>query len=199
MDLFSNDAAPWTLPLEGGDVSYHAAPDLGVEPDELRERLLRDIPWGQRSTRWGQEPRLTSWHADDGIRYRYSGITMVPAPMTPLLDDLRRAVERASGASYNSVLLNLYRDGRDSIGFHADDEPELGARPTIASVSLGAEREFELRRKDGTGRAHKIALRHGSMLVMAGDTQRNWKHGIRKTEEATGSRINLTFRLTRAS
>lgn len=195
MDLFDDDTAPRRLQMPGADVVYHPAFDLGASPDEALEGLRDAIPWIQQDTGWGPEPRLTSWHADGGISYTYSGRTMTALPLTPLLDVIRRAVEAASGARYNSVLLNQYRSGQDSIGFHADDERGVG--PTIASVSLGAERVFEMRpnRRTGGIRPVKIALGHGSLLVMAGDTQRNWKHGIRKTDDA-GMRINLTFRWT---
>lgn len=194
MDLF-DDTAPRRLQMPGADVVYHPIFDMGLSADESLEGLRDGIPWIQQDTEWGPEPRLTSWHADDGISYTYSGRTMTPLPLTPLLDVMRRAVETATGARYNSVLLNRYRDGQDSIGFHADDEPGVG--PTIASVSLGAERVFELRpnRRGGGVRPVKIPLGHGSLLVMSGDTQRNWKHGIRKTDDI-GMRISLTFRWT---
>jgi len=195
MDLFDDDTAPRRLQMQGADVVYHRAFNMGMTPDDALEGLREGIPWIQQDTGWGPEPRLTSWHADGGISYTYSGRTMTALPLTPLLDEIRSAVETASGARYNSVLLNQYRSGQDSIGFHADDEP--GVAPTIASVSLGAERVFELRpnRRGGGVRPVRIALAHGSLLVMSGDTQRNWKHGIRKTDE-TGMRINLTFRWT---
>jgi len=198
-DLF-DAAGPRKLRMDGADVTLHPTPDLGAHPDDLFDALKRDIPWEQRSLRiQGREipqPRLISWHGDVG--YSYSGIEMVLNPWTPMLEAIRRNVERITGASFNSVLLNAYRHGRDSISMHADDEPELGPRPTIASISLGCERVFDMRRKDGTGSTVHIPLSHGSLLVMAGDTQRNWKHGIAKTTRPVGERINLTFRQTRA-
>jgi len=197
-DLF-DAAGPRRIDLKDADVVLHPAPDLGHGPDELFERLKAGIPWEQRSIRIkGREipqPRLISWHGEVG--YSYSGISMTQNPWTPLLESIRRNVERITGATYNSVLLNAYRHGRDSIGMHADDEPELGIRPTIASVSLGCERVFDMRRKDRTGSTVHIPLSHGSLLVMAGDTQRNWLHGIAKTDRDTGERINLTFRMTK--
>ena len=195
MDLFEDDTAPRRLQMPGADVVYHPAFDMGMPADEALAGLRDGIPWIQQDTPRGPEPRLTSWHADDGISYTYSGRTMTAQPLTPLLDVVRRSVEEASGARYNSVLLNRYRSGQDSIGFHADDERGVG--PTIASVSLGAERVFELRpnTRGGGARPIRIALAHGSLLVMSGDTQRNWRHGIRKTRKA-GMRINLTFRWT---
>lgn len=179
--------------MEGADVVYHPKADLGASPDELLRRLQIEIPWVQQQTSWGPEPRLTSWHADNGISYTYSGRTLTALPLTPLLDGLRVSVQRHTGARYNSVLLNLYRDGRDSIGFHADDEPGVG--PTIASLSFGASRVFELKPNRKGPHPVKVEMEHGSLLVMAGDTQRNWKHGIRKSD-AEGLRVNLTFRWT---
>lgn len=193
MDLFASDITIRRLPMDGADVTYHPQVDFGSSPDALLQRLRDEIPWGQQQTSWGPEPRLTSWHADGGVSYTYSGRTMRARPFTPLLDDLRATVERETGARYNSVLLNQYRDGRDSIGFHADDERGVG--PTIASLSFGAERTFELKPNDRRLSSVKVRLEHGSMLVMAGDTQRNWKHGIRKDDTA-GLRVNLTFRWT---
>lgn len=193
MDLFANDMTVRRLQMEGADVVYHPSADLGMPPDELLQRLQAEIPWSQQNTAWGPEPRLTSWHADDGISYTYSGRTLVPRPLTPLLESIRQSVEAVSAARYNSVLLNLYRNGDDSIGFHADDEKGVG--PTIASVSLGAARTFEFRRPDRGSRPVKVVLEHGSLLVMTGDTQRNWEHGIRKAA-GSGPRINLTFRWT---
>lgn len=194
---------PRRIPLDGGDVVLHPRPDLPRNADEILALLLDEIPWEQRSVRiQGREipqPRLVSWHGD--ASYRYSGLTLAPKPWTPLLDELRACVARITGAKYDSVLLNRYRSGRDSIGMHADDEPELGRNPTIASLSFGAERIFDMRCKDRTGRTVHIPLTHGSLLVMSGETQRNWLHGIAKTQNrpADGERINLTFRLTRST
>ena len=197
-DLFRDDR-PRDLRLPDADVVLHPAPDLGLPADELLRVLTAETPWEQRSVRiQGREvpqPRLVSWHGD--AAYSYSGLTLRPNPWTPLLLRMRESLRALTGADFNSVLLNRYRGGRDSIGMHADDEPELGVRPTIASVSLGAERVFDLRRKDRTGRTVHVPLTHGNLLVMAGDTQRNWLHGIAKTERPVGERINLTFRLTR--
>ena len=116
-----------------------------------------------------------------------------PLPPTPLLEQLRRSVEEVTGQRYNSVLLNLYRDGRDSMGMHSDDEPELGPAPVIASLSFGAARTFLLRHKTRKI-GQKIELGDGSLLLMRGRTQHNWLHGINKTVKSAESRINLTFR-----
>lgn len=167
--------------------------------DLLFTRLVRDIPWRQGHIRiQGRdipEPRLTSWHGDGD--YVYSGVRHAANEWTRDLLGLKRIVEEASGAEYNSVLLNYYRPGhRDSIGMHADDEPEFGRNPTIASVSLGQVREFILAPMAGReGKRTAIALPHGSLLVMAGATQSNWKHGIDKERlPSRAGRINLTFR-----
>ncbi|MBN7796865.1 alpha-ketoglutarate-dependent dioxygenase AlkB family protein [Parahaliea mediterranea] len=198
MDLF--DHSPFErLPLPDADLLLLRRIALSASPDALAERLIADTPWRRESiTLWGKtrlQPRLLAWYGDPGSRYRYSGRTLEPLPWTPLLRQLKDAVERASGARYNSVLLNYYRDGRDSMGMHADDEPELGARPTVASLSLGAERKLVFRhrwRKDL--RPVRLPLPSGSLLVMSGDTQAHWKHGIDKLRRACGPRINLTFR-----
>lgn len=196
-DLFA-DTSPRRMPLDGGDVVYHPAPALGAMPDTLLAALRSEIPWEQRTIRiQGREipqPRLTAWLGT--VRYRYSGIHHEPRPFTPVLEGLRQRLQAITGASYNSVLCNLYRHGRDSIGMHADDEPELGSQPTIASLSFGATRTFDLRRKDKTGRTLHIPLEHGSLLVMSGDTQKYWLHGIAKVQHPVGERLNLTFRLT---
>ena len=147
---------------------------------------------------WGRkmpQPRLTAWYGDPRRSYTYSGLRLEPTAWTPLLLDVKWRVEDAVGAAFNSVLLNYYRDQRDSIGFHSDDEPELGHRPVIASVSLGEERTFVLKHK--TARhvpPIRLRLASGSLLLMRGETQHRWRHGILKATRPCGPRINLTFR-----
>jgi len=138
-------------------------------------------------------PRLSAWIGDEDAVYRYSGTRFVPRPWTPELLALRDRVAAACGVPFNSVLANLYRDGADRMGWHSDDEPELGPRPVIASVSLGAERTFRFRAKAG-GETVAIELPHGSLLTMAGDTQRLYRHELPARKRVTGPRINLTFR-----
>lgn len=161
---------------------------------ELFAQLRDATDWTQHRLRlFGKdvpEPRLSAWYGEQA--YRYSGQTRQPLAWTPLLADLCRQVEAASGARYNAVLLNLYRDGGDSMGLHSDDESELGPAPTIASVSLGAVRRFVLRHRTAPLR-YGLELAHGSLLVMAGPTQQAWKHGLPKAAGAQ-ARINLTFR-----
>lgn len=198
MDLFAPpDAMP--LPLPGGDVRLLPDPALPLPREELMTRLLRETPWATREIQlFGKtlpEPRQSAWYGDPGTAYRYSGLLLQPLPWTPLLEELRDALERACAARFNSVLLNHYRDHRDSMGMHADDEPELGPRPVIASLSLGAERTLTFRhRYQRSLKPLRVALPDGSLLLMAGDTQRNWKHGIAKQARPCGARLNLTFR-----
>jgi alkylated DNA repair dioxygenase AlkB len=170
-------------------------------PDEcaaLLAALLEQTPWRQeRIEVWGKvhdQPRLTSWHGDPGTDYTYSGVTLATCPWTPLLSRLRRDIEEATGHRYNSVLLNLYRNQHDGVGWHSDDERELGRLPVIASLSLGETRSFRLRHRERRHAPVSIALTDGSLLLMAGATQRNWQHAIPKERRDKGPRINLTFR-----
>ena len=171
-----------------------------AEAGALLAQLTADVAWEQRSIRiFGQEipqPRLTAWYGDAEARYTYSGLAWEPRPWLPALHALRQRLEAATGACFNSVLLNLYRNGRDSMGWHADDEPELGPAPAIASLSLGATRRFRLR-PCRTGPAHApfgLDLPGGSLLLMRGPTQRHWQHALPKTARPVGPRLNLTFR-----
>jgi alkylated DNA repair dioxygenase AlkB len=158
------------------------------------ELLKTNVPWRQEKTRWGVPfPRLTAWYADPGIAYRYSGVTHQGTGWTELLWDIKQQVVDAAGAPFNSLLLNFYRNGQDSIGFHADDEPELGIDPVIASLSLGSPRVFILRHNT-TGQRLQFDLGHGCLLVMGGSLQHHWKHGVPKAPAVLGERINLTFR-----
>ena len=136
----------------------------------------------------------TPWHGDPGTRYTYSGITLDTCPWTPLLARLRQDIEAITGYCYNSVLLNLYRDQHDSVGWHSDNERELGRAPVIASLSLGATRSFRLRHRERLHAPLTISLTDGSLLLMAGETQRNWQHAVPKETREKGPRINLTFR-----
>ncbi|UOQ98163.1 alpha-ketoglutarate-dependent dioxygenase AlkB [Hymenobacter sp. 5317J-9] len=170
-----------------------------AEADALLARLTAEVAWEQRSIRlFGQEfpqPRLTAWYGDPEARYTYSGLAWEPRPWTPALLALRQRVAAACAAPFNSVLLNLYRDGRDSMGWHADDEPELGPAPVIASLSLGAPRRFRLRPRAGLAHAPlSLDLVNGSLLLMRGATQQNWQHTLPKTTRPLGPRLNLTFR-----
>jgi alkylated DNA repair dioxygenase AlkB len=132
---------------------------------------------------------------DPDCAYRYSGTRWEPEPWHPLVDVLRTRVEALTHERFNAVLLNFYRDGADSMGFHADDETELGALPVIASLSLGAQRTMHFRhRLDRAQPTLRVSLGDGDLLVMRGDTQRNWRHAVPKTKRPVGPRVNLTFR-----
>ena len=168
-------------------------------PDEalaLFDALRAEIRWERHRVRIrGREvdcPRLSGWEGD--ATYAYSGITLRPAPWTARVAAVRRRIEAATGETFNSVLANLYRDGADRLGWHADDEPELGPAPVIASASFGAPRRFLLRPKRGGGASVPIVLEPGSLLVMRGPTQRHWLHSVPPTRRPVGPRINLTFR-----
>jgi alkylated DNA repair dioxygenase AlkB len=146
-------------------------------------------------------PRLIAWHGDPGCRYRYSGQTYEPAPWTPSLARIRAILCARTGLAWNAVLANYYRDGNDSVGWHADDERELGPGPddvAIASLSLGATRRFVMRHR-ASGARRTPDLRDGSLLVMRGTTQKHWRHALPKTAARVGPRLNLTFRVIRAA
>lgn len=167
--------------------------------DDLFQVLYEQSDWRHESIQlWGKsqlQPRLTAWHADPGTRYSYSGITLRPAAWTSTLLRIKHDISAATGHQFNSVLLNLYRDQQDSMGWHSDDEPELGRNPVIASLSLGATRGFKLKHK--TLKEQKtltLDLAHGSLLLMAGTMQHHWQHAIAKQTRSIGPRINLTFR-----
>ncbi len=195
MDLFASPDRLTPLPLEDARVSMLAQLPLAWSNEEVLARLIGETPWRAESvTLFGRsipQPRLTAWYGE--ARYRYSGLTLDPLPFTPLLRDLKAAVEAACGLSFNSVLLNYYRDQRDSMGMHSDDEAELGPEPAIASLSFGATRAFVLKHKL-TKRRVVVDLTSGSLLLMAGMTQSKWLHGITKQARLVGPRVNLTFR-----
>lgn len=140
------------------------------------------------------QPRLTALYATNEIPYRYSGITMKPKGFTPTLSKIKRDIQNTCDHKFTTVLLNLYRDGNDSNGWHADNEKELGANPTIASLSLGAIRAFHFKHRSLKDETYKINLAHGSLLIMKGEMQHFWLHQIPKTRKPVEERINLTFR-----
>jgi len=187
------------LRIPDADLRYAPAIELGTPVDALLRSLIDTIAWRSESiVLWGRtyaQPRLIAWYGDEGKHYTYSGLTLVPLPWTPLLTQIKERVEQLTTVRFNSVLLNYYRDGNDSMGMHSDDEPELGPNPIIASLSLGAERTFILkhRTKREIGPLH-LQLSSGSLLLMQGDTQKHWKHGIAKEKRACGPRVNLNFR-----
>jgi len=190
-----------TLGTADGEVHYLPLAFRQVVADGYFARLRREIDWRQEEiVLFGTQrrvPRLVAWHGDPGAVYRYSGVDHDPRPWTTTLLEIRERVESLSGHRFNSVLLNLYRDNRDGMGWHADDEPELGADPVIASVSLGATRRFRMRHRRRRDQLVAIDLEHGSLLLMRGPTQHHWLHAVPKTTRPAGERINLTFRRVR--
>lgn len=184
--------------LQGGELLYLPEWLDGHTADHWLARLMADVQWEQPEIEVHGEmhpvPRLVAWYGDPGIAYRYSGHTHQSRPWTPLLEEIRQQVQRETGSSFNGVLLNLYRDGSDAMGWHSDDEPELGRRPVIASLSLGSQRRFDLRPKGQSAMTHSLWLGHGSLLVMRGETQHNWQHRIARCSQARRPRLNLTFR-----
>jgi alkylated DNA repair dioxygenase AlkB len=178
---------------DGGTLLYDPAFLNPEAADALLARLRSATEWKQEVGHGRPFPRLTAWYADQGLTYSYSGVTHHGKGWTPELLDVKRRIEEAAGTTFNSLLLNLYRDGRDSIGFHTDAEPELGQNPVVASISLGAVRQFVLKHKKSKDK-RSFALAHGSLLVMGGTCQHFWLHGVPKTETEVGERINLTFR-----
>ncbi len=167
------------------------------EADSLFNRLNSSLPWQQgKVTLFGKTygtPRLESLHVIEGKTYHYSGNTLVSHPFTEDLEYIKNKIELVSGESFNCVLANLYRDGKDSNGWHADNEKELGINPIIASISLGAERRFDLKHI-ASGASKQLLLPHGSLLIMGGSMQHHWKHCIAKSMKVLVPRINLTFR-----
>ena len=165
----------------------------------LFEKLLQEIPWQQDDiTVFGKtypQPRLTSLFGNEGKPYSYSNIIMQHNNWNPLTVFIKEEVEKICNQSFTTVLLNLYRDGKDSNGWHADNEKELGRNPIIASVSFGATRSFHLKHNTLENAKLKITLENGSLLLMKGETQHFWKHQIPKTAKPINPRINLTFRI----
>lgn len=168
--------------------------------DRLFDEFSQGLMWEQHTIRmFGRQvmqPRLTTLYGSSALTYRYSGLALTAHPWSGALAQLALDVAKAAECDFNSVLGNFYRDGADSMGWHADDERELGLNPTIASISLGATRRFDLRPKKGrAGEKVSVELGHGSLLVMGGDLQHHWDHQIAKTKRVLDPRINLTFRL----
>ncbi|MFT4628280.1 MAG: alkylated DNA repair dioxygenase AlkB [Myxococcota bacterium] len=202
LSLLSTGHTDGSLGLADADVRLRPGFYSSRAADGIFLALRREIPWRQDCIRiFGKEhplPRHQQWFADDGLVYTWSGIRMVPAPWTPTLLDIRRRLQQDTGVYYNTVLANLYRDGHDTVSWHADDEPELGECPLIASLSFGAERDFLLRHRERTDLDRVcVSLSHGSLLLMGGATQRFWEHSLPRRKRVTAPRINLTFRRVR--
>jgi alkylated DNA repair dioxygenase AlkB len=196
--------ASWRVSESGGQhwpgFAYLPAFIGSAQADRVLDRLWRELAWSQPAIRlYGrlmQQPRLVAWYGDPDAVYSYSGLRLEPLPWHPVLRSLRRRLEQHCNQQFNSVLANAYRDGNDSMGWHSDDEPELGPCPVIASLSLGAPRRFLLRRRERERgeRSRSMLLEHGSLLLMTGDSQRLYQHALPRSRQAVGLRINLTFR-----
>ncbi len=188
-----------SLSMPDGDVLLYRTLFDGKESNQLFSELHDNTNWKQESVKlYGKLvpiPRLTAWYGDSGKSYTYSKIAMSPEPWTPTLLVIKSKIEALSGVQFNSVLLNLYRHGSDSVAWHSDDEPELGENPVIGSVSFGGTRRFMFRHKYKKELKKEVVLTHGSFLIMKGATQHFWQHQIPKTAKKIEPRINLTFRI----
>jgi alkylated DNA repair dioxygenase AlkB len=194
--LFQSEPIVFNLP--DAEIIYFPAFLSKEEADSLFLELLENIPWQQDEIMvYGKkhlQPRLTALYGNEGKPYSYSNITMKPHYWTLTLQKIKSLVENVSCTNFTTVLLNYYRDGSDSNGWHADNEKELGINPVIASLSLGAERNFQLKHNFDTSQKKNLILENGSLLLMKGTTQHYWKHQVPKTTKPVGPRINLTFR-----
>ena len=196
--LFTTEPILFNLP--DADITYYPSFFEAELATQLYKNLSETIPWQQdRIKVYGKyyaQPRLTALFGNDGKPYSYSNIKMQPHPWTVQLQKIKDHIENCTDTTYTTVLLNYYRDGSDSNGWHADNEKELGSDPCIGSLSLGTERIFELKHNI-TGKKIKLKLEHGSLLCMMKGCQGNWKHQIPKDKNISTSRINLTFRKIR--
>ena len=198
-ELFRESKLGYDLP----DAEIEYFPEFFSREKSLNflPQLLDTIKWKQNTIKmYGKEnpvPRLEAWYGDPGKSYAYSGIRMEPSTWTDELNEIKRSIESEVAISFNSVLINYYRDGQDRVAWHSDDEKELGKNPVIGSVSFGAERTFKLRHKQykENNLKQSIVLKNGSFLLMKGATQHHWMHEIPRTAKTIGPRINLTFRV----
>lgn len=187
------------IPVENGMLLYF--PDFldKSESGKFLIRLREEIQWKQEIIRiFGKShptPRLTAWYGDEGKTYSYSGLKLSPNAWTEPLSELKTRIEDATRYTFNSVLLNWYRDGSDSMGWHADDEKELGRNPVISSLSLGDSRMFRMRETQNHKNSFGLTLENGSLLLMAGAFQHHWQHSLPRSSRPIGERINLTFRM----
>jgi alkylated DNA repair dioxygenase AlkB len=181
-----------------GELYYLPAIFPEQDADQLYERLKKEISWEQKPIRiFGKmvlQPRLTAWYGDPEATYSYSGVKNVPLPWADVLAEIRKKVEEVSSSSFNSVLLNYYRNGNDSMGWHRDNEKELGTLPSIASLSFGDKRKFKVRDHKLHTRLISIEPANGSLILMKGEMQEFWEHSVPKQSGELQGRINLTFR-----
>lgn len=195
--LLNNDGLQ-KLPVVGADLFYDQQFISVDQADALLAEITAQVQWQQAELKiYGRNvltPRLTCWMGDASASYVYSNTQFHPLPWVLPIVDIKNRIESATGHTFNSVLLNYYRDGQDAMSWHSDDEKELGIQPVIASLSLGSARRFLLRRKDKTEKSIGLDLQHGSLLLMQGDTQENFQHALPRTAKQCSARINLTFR-----
>ncbi len=205
MDIFGNIETKLVQKVHTGlnvidNGQYQFFPDFfsKSESDLFLQKLRTDIEWKQESMNmYGKQvnfPRLTAWYGDNDKPYSFSGITLQPKIWSEELIEIKNKIEPLAQVKFNSVLLNLYRSGNDSISWHTDAEKELGINPVIASVNFGVTRKFQLRHNQ-TKEKIEIELTHGSLLIMQGELQHFWQHQVPKTAKMVGERINLTFRV----
>lgn len=184
--------------IENGEFVFRANYFTAIESNKFFDSLQRTIQWKQESMNmYGKKidfPRLTAWYGDNDKPYSFSGIKLQPQPWTTEIIDIKSRIEPECHVKFNSVLLNRYRNGNDSISWHTDAEPELGKNPVIASVNFGATRKFQLRHTK-TKEKVEIELTNGSLFIMSGELQHFWQHQVPKTSKPVGERINLTFRV----
>jgi alkylated DNA repair dioxygenase AlkB len=195
----TNDKTEEVYSLPDAEISFYPHYFEKAESDLMFESLFNEIKWRSDKIKlYGKEidlPRKTAWYGEADKIYKYSGIQMLPEPWTPTLLKIKAEIEKVAKVEFNSVMMNLYRDGSDGISWHTDAEPELGRNPTIGSVSFGESRRFMLRHRNDKTLKSEIELTHGSFLLMSGSTQHFWQHQIPKTPRKLEARINLTFRV----
>jgi alkylated DNA repair dioxygenase AlkB len=187
------------IQIPDGKITFHKGFFSLAESQKLMQTLIKTINWTQDEVIvYGKRhkiPRLNAWYGDEGKIMKYSGLTLEPKMWTKELTEIKTRVEKASGIKFNSCLLNYYRDGKDGMGWHQDNEKELGLNPTIASVTFGETRPFQIKHiKDKEQKKIDIPLTNGSLLIMEEETQHYWKHQIPKTTKPIEARLNLTFR-----
>ena len=197
-DLFMEQGDSYRINLPDADLCLYPGFIETMQADKYLQQLQEQISWSQQRIKvYGREyavPRLSAWYADNGLAYEYSGLRSEGLPWIGVLIELKNRVEQTTRHRFNSVLANLYRDGADSVGWHADDESELGDEPVIASLSFGEQRNFQLKHRHNPSLKKTIPLAHGSLLLMQGATQQYWLHQIPKSVRQMKARINLTFR-----
>jgi alkylated DNA repair dioxygenase AlkB len=193
------DCVARRVSIPGGELTIVPQFVAGADADRLFSDLVENVPWRQPMVRlYGREipsPRLAAWYADPGVCYRYSGYLNTPLPWTERLRELRARIQDATGHAFNGVLLNLYRNGLDRVGWHSDNESALGIDPVVVSISLGATRRFLMQHKKLKSETVDLSLENGTLLVMGGGTQTNWRHCVPREVKCGDARISLTFRL----